>query len=150
MRRVCFLRLCLLLPLVVPLVIFAAGEVLDAHIDPHGGWARGSLYVVGIYSFGTLLLGGVPYLIFLAYAAIRLRHRGEAAHLALIRRAPQLFTGLVGGLWFALLLPAEGWRQAAAIGGGLALIGFVTAWAYVGLAHALLHVLDSASLLRES
>lgn len=142
MKAKSYFQLSLLMPLVLPLLLYVAG------VASFQGW--GAVALIVVYS---LLLGGVPYVIFLAGALAWLRGRDARAARRLTLAAPPIFASVFTGC--AMLLVLIQILQLGEIRVGTSfvvagcVIGLILGYAYVALAHLGFYLLRAAGLIDE-
>jgi len=134
-----FYRLCVALPLVVPLLLAPLAIVASYG----GGGAVGSALAIAVGVLGwSVLAAGIPYVVLAAILLWRLRAEPAEVYHRFSLRAPLVFTAFLW-VWFAVSLPCSD----LTLGGRVALSAAFAApavpvgYAYVALAHLLLALL---------
>lgn len=126
-----YYRAALALPLVVPLLLLPAARVAGRTS------LVGELASLLLYS---LLLGGVPYLGFLAWELRRMIGRTDAEQVRAVWTAPLRFGYWLGACWAAVMVGVLALEGEFALTGGLAFGVFMTmmgvgfGYAYVSVA----------------
>src|SRR5262245_18966755 len=101
MRSTHYYKLSFALPLVLPpIVLVGVAGLLDLlKVQPSIGSEAEKW---GIFVMGSVLVGGVPYVLFATCALLYLRKRDTGAHRRVVIAAPLLFAPIAFGVMFAV------------------------------------------------